>query len=68
MATEGRLFENSREMLGNGLLTADTDFHLKQRRLMQPAFHQEQIAGWADTISRAPTRPSTPGRAGTTCG
>ncbi len=29
--------------LGNGLLTANGDFWLKQRRLIQPAFHKEKM-------------------------
>ncbi len=36
-----------RALLGNGLLVSDGDFHLRQRRLMQPAFHRERIAGYA---------------------
>ncbi len=30
--------------LGNGLLTSNGDFWLKQRRLIQPAFHKEKMA------------------------
>lgn len=30
--------------LGNGLLVTDGDFWLRQRRLMQPAFHRQRIA------------------------
>lgn len=33
--------------LGKGLLTSDGDFHRQQRRLMQPAFRGERIAGYA---------------------
>lgn len=36
-----------RALLGEGLLVSDGDFHLRQRRLMQPAFHRERIAGYA---------------------
>ena len=32
-------------LLGNGLLTDDGDSWLQQRRLMQPAFHRDRIAG-----------------------
>ena len=30
-------------LLGEGLLTAEGDFHLRQRRLVQPAFHRERF-------------------------
>lgn len=36
--------------LGKGILTSDGDFHRKQRRLVQPAFHHKQIAGYADSM------------------
>ena len=32
-----------RPVLGNGLLTSDGDFWLRQRRLVQPAFHRERL-------------------------
>src|SRR2546426_8012292 len=31
-------------MLGNGLLTSEGDYHHRQRRLAQPAFHRDRIA------------------------
>ena len=31
-------------LLGNGLLLSEGDFWLRQRRLMQPAFHRERLA------------------------
>jgi cytochrome P450 len=34
-------------ILGEGLLTANGEHWLRQRRLMQPAFHRERIAGFA---------------------
>lgn len=33
-------------ILGNGLVTSDGRFHHKQRRLIQPMFHRERIAGY----------------------
>lgn len=33
--------------LGNGLLTSEGDFWRRQRKLAQPAFHRERIAGYA---------------------
>jgi cytochrome P450 len=39
--------------VGNGLATSSGDFWLRQRRLAQPAFHREKIAGFAELIKRA---------------
>jgi cytochrome P450 len=36
-------YEILRPIVGNGLLTSDGDFWLKQRRLIQPAFHKKRI-------------------------
>ena len=36
-----------RRLMGNGILTSEGDFHLRQRRLVQPAFHRQRIAGYA---------------------
>lgn len=38
-------------LLGQGLFTSEGEFWLRQRRLAQPAFHKEQIAGYARIIS-----------------
>ena len=38
-------------ILGNGLLTAEGDAWKKQRRMTQPAFHRERLAGFADTMT-----------------
>ena len=43
---QGRVMQRSRSVLGNGLLTSEDSFHLRQRRLMQPAFHRQRIAGY----------------------
>lgn len=40
----------SRTVLGNGLLTSEGDFWRRQRRLMQPAFHRQRIAGYGTRI------------------
>lgn len=36
-----------RRMMGNGLITSEGAFHLRQRRMMQPAFHKKRIAEYA---------------------
>jgi len=48
--TKSRGLERTKRLLGNGLLTSEGAFHLRQRRLMQPAFHRERIAGYGRTM------------------
>jgi cytochrome P450 len=44
---KGRGLQAARALLGNGLLTSEGEFHLRQRRLAQPAFHRQRIASYA---------------------
>jgi cytochrome P450 len=44
---KGKALERARILLGNGLLTNEGESHLRQRRLAQPAFHRDRIAGYA---------------------
>jgi cytochrome P450 len=48
--TKSRMLERARLLLGDGLLTSENDFHLRQRRLVQPAFHRDRLAGYAASI------------------
>ena len=56
LVSNGRAFVKGRgtqrlgRLLGAGLLTSNGAFHLRQRRLVQPAFHRERIAGYAATM------------------
>jgi cytochrome P450 len=50
---KGRGLRRMRRLLGLGLLTSDEPMHLKQRRLVQPAFHRERVAGYAATMIAA---------------
>lgn len=38
-------------IFGNGLLTSEGDFWLKQRRLAAPAFHPDRIAAYGDVMA-----------------
>lgn len=44
------VLQSARAVLGEGLLTAEGDHHLRQRRLLQPAFHRDRIASYARTM------------------
>ena len=48
--TKSRGLERARKLLGEGLLTAEGQTHLRHRRLLQPAFHRDRIAGYAQTM------------------
>ena len=43
-------YEFLRHPLGQGLLTSEGEFWLKQRRIAQPAFHRERLSALSDTI------------------
>jgi cytochrome P450 len=47
---KGRALERSRALLGEGLLTSEGAVHRRQRQLVQPAFHRQRIAGYAQTF------------------
>ncbi len=49
---KGRGTQRLERLLGKGLLTSNGALHLRQRRLVQPAFHRERIAGYAATMVR----------------
>jgi len=46
-----RGYEALRLVLGNGLLTSEGDFWLRQRRLAQPSFHRQRIAGFGQKMT-----------------
>jgi cytochrome P450 len=44
------LYERLRDGIGNGLLTSEDSFWLRQRRLAQPAFHRQRLMSMADAM------------------
>lgn len=48
---KGRALQGAKAVLGTGLLTSDGDFHLRQRRLVQPAFHRDRVVSYAQTMA-----------------
>ncbi len=62
-----RGYQMIRKVLGNGLVTSEGDFWMRQRRIAQPAFHrkrlamlgegmvkatQEMVEGWGEAVAR----------------
>ena len=48
---KGRGLERARRLLGDGLLTSEAAVHVRQRRLMQPAFHRDRIAAYGRVMT-----------------
>ena len=44
------LYDRLRDSLGNGLLTSEDSFWLRQRRLAQPAFHRQRVKAMAGAM------------------
>ena len=47
---KGRVMKANMRLFGEGLLTSEGDFWLRQRRLAQPAFHRARIAAYGTTM------------------
>jgi cytochrome P450 len=45
--TKSRMLERAKVLLGDGLLTSEAEFHTRQRRLVQPAFHRDRLVRYA---------------------
>jgi cytochrome P450 len=49
---KGPTIQAAKMLLGESLLTSEDEPHLRRRRLIQPMFHHERIAGYGDTMVR----------------
>jgi len=47
---KGRALKRAKALLGEGLLTNEGAEHLRQRRMIQPAFHRQRIAEYARSM------------------
>jgi cytochrome P450 len=54
--TKSRALQRAKILLGEGLLTSEGDLHLRQRRLVQPAFHRPRLIGYSKVISEYAVR------------
>src|SRR5580698_8041433 len=50
---QARGYQKLRRIIGNGLVTSEGSFWLRQRRLAQPAFVPQRLAGFAATMVTA---------------
>jgi len=63
---KSRALQRAKVLLGEGLLTSEGQHHLRQRRLVQPAFHRERLAGYASAMSECAVRWREHWQAGST--
>src|SRR4029453_10619490 len=54
--SKGRAFFRAGGLLGQGLLTSEGEFHRRQRRMVQPAFHARRIAAFAEVMTKHANR------------
>lgn len=61
---KGPTIQASRMLLGESLLTSEEEHHRRQRRLIQPLFHHDRIAGYAEAMVRHGERVASRWRGG----
>ena len=63
---KGLALQRAKRLVGEGLLTSEGEFHRRQRRLAQPAFHRARIASYADVMATYAAQTSEHWRDGET--
>jgi cytochrome P450 len=64
LVTQGSSFVKERTvrrmklLLGDGLITSDEPFHMRQRRIAAPAFHRQRIQAYGDRIVESAVQAS----------
>ncbi len=61
---KGRALQRAKRLLGEGLLTSEGEFHRRQRRLAQPAFHRQRVAAYGRVMVEYAERASARWRDG----
>jgi cytochrome P450 len=61
---KGRALQRAKRLLGEGLLTSEGEFHRRQRRLAQPAFHKQRVAAYGRVMVEYAERVSARWRDG----
>lgn len=66
MQHRGIVMQRAKFVLGEGLLTSEEPLHMRQRRLVQPAFHRERVAAYAETMLQFAREMTQPWQSGAT--
>ncbi len=61
---KGRALQRSKKLLGEGLLTSEGAAHLRQRRMIQPAFHREKIKIYTEAMTEYAAKMANEWQAG----
>ncbi|MCA1566688.1 MAG: cytochrome P450 [Acidobacteria bacterium] len=61
---KGRALQRSKRLLGEGLLTSEGEYHRRQRRLAQPAFHRKRVESYGEVMVEYAARNSARWRDG----
>src|SRR3982751_6589722 len=64
--TKSRMLQRSKMLLGEGLLTSEGEFHMRQRRLAAPAFHRQRLIGYSQWMTECAVHATEPWRTGET--
>jgi cytochrome P450 len=64
--TKSRMLERAKVLLGEGLLTSEGEFHRRQRRLVQPAFHRDRLVHYASDMVACAARVADQWKSGAT--
>src|ERR1051325_3325654 len=63
---KGRALKRAKRLLGEGLLTSEGEFHRRERRLAQPAFHRQRINSYGSVMAEYAERAGSRWRDGET--
>ena len=55
---KGRALQRAKRLLGEGLLTSEGEYHRRQRRLAQPAFHRKRVESYGAVMVEYAARNS----------